>query len=117
MGGAAFPTLPSNQPGPLGTVGNPSANSATTQPLQQLAAGAQLGTQQGAANWPIPPNSGVDLSMFVPGTQNIPNSGGGHWPVEFQPVNYDPFQLMAGARQQDGGQPIGGPVNNNLTMR
>lgn len=65
--------------------------------------------------WTLPPNSGIDLSMFVPGPQNIPNGNGGHWPVEFQPVNYNPFS-SAGTVAQPGVQP-GGPVNNNLTMR
>lgn len=68
--------------------------------------------------WAVPPNSGVDLSMFTPGQQIIPNGSGGNWPVEFQPVSYNPFDgAGVGNSQQQNSAAPGGPANNNLTIR
>ncbi|MDO8534866.1 MAG: hypothetical protein Q7S17_09025 [Xanthobacteraceae bacterium] len=132
------PDNPAGQP--IGNIGQLQPPSVTQQPLAPLqqpiggnfqpppiapAMGAGLpGTTAapsfGATNQPMLGGAPVDMTTFLPGLQQVPNNTGSHWPVEFQPVDYDPFQAIAGQPNSAAAgtaQPQGGPANNNLTMR
>ena len=94
---------------------------------------AMTATSWGAINQPMLGGLPVDMTTFLPGLQQVSNNAGVNWPVEFQPVDHNPFQPVTAGQNPGGGigmplnpnqypnqqsQPApGGPVNNNLAMR